>query len=277
MAREWPADAAGRGQMGNVGLNNDQRRDVAESLEATPELLPFLPELLADVWVLGSDPEIVVDLLRPLALPVSAQVVDLGCGKGALAIPIARELGFRIVGVDLFEPFVREARERAARLGVADRCRFEVADLRDVTRRAGGFDVALYAALGLLGELDRCVRELRRIVRPGGYLVIDDGYLADADRLERPGYAHLAPREESRRRLTAHGDELLEEVIVSEDKIKDFNRTTTERIRRRAEPLVRRHPDVADAIQAYVARQEEECRVLESEVVGAVWLLHRAP
>ena len=64
--------------MGNVGLNNDQRRDVAESLEATPELLPFLPELLADVWVLGSDPEIVVDLLRPFVLPVSAQVVDLG-------------------------------------------------------------------------------------------------------------------------------------------------------------------------------------------------------
>ena len=191
-------------------LNEDQRREVADSMEAPPELLPFLPELLADLWALGGDPEIVIGLLRPLALSPSARLLDLGCGKGGMAVPIAQELGLQVVGVDLFEPFVREARERAAALGLADRCRFETADLRDAVLRTSGYDVVLYASLGVFGPLDHCVGQLRRTVRPGGYLVIDDGYLAGAALLDRPGYEHMAPREETRRQLTAHGDRLLE-------------------------------------------------------------------
>lgn len=55
---------------------------VAYALEAPPELLPFLPELLADLDELGSDAAQIAGILRDLPLPPTTQVVDLGCGKG---------------------------------------------------------------------------------------------------------------------------------------------------------------------------------------------------
>ena len=50
----------------------------------------------------------------------------------------------------------------------------------------------------------------------------------------------------------------------------------TELIRKRAEGLARRIPDAAASLAQYVERQERECAMLETEVVGAVWLLRRA-
>lgn len=258
------------------GLSDTLEVLISESLDATPELLPYLPELLADVAQLGSSPEVIVDLLRPLELPRrGALALDLGCGKGVVALTLAKELGLRVLGIDLFEPFVLEARALASQLGVADLCRFEHADLRDTLEKARNFDVLIYASLGVLGRHDEAVGALRRAVRPGGYLVIDDAYLAELLQLDQPGYHHYASRIEIRRRLTAHGDRILSEVILPQEGLAKENRRTTELIRRRAERLAAEHPDDAELLLGYVERQERECELLETHTVGAVWLLER--
>ena len=75
--------------------------DVAEYFEVSPELLPYIPELLADLWALGSSPETVVEWVRSLELPPETTgVLDLGCGKGAVSIALAKEFNFRIFGID---------------------------------------------------------------------------------------------------------------------------------------------------------------------------------
>jgi len=146
---------------------------MAQAFDATPELLPFIPELLADLWALGSWLDVIVELLRPLCLPVeTTRVLDLGCGKGAVALTLAREFGFQALGVDFFEPFIQEAGERAEEMGVASRCRFICADMRDALREASDFDVVIFASVGgVLGRFDECVAKLRQSVRPGGYVV----------------------------------------------------------------------------------------------------------
>ncbi len=258
-------------------MQSDSDRQIAAAFGIEPVLLPVLPELLADVWVLGSWPEYIVHLLRSAAtLPEGASVVDLGCGKGAVAIPIARDLSFRVHGIDLFPPFLAEARARAESAGVSELCRFEEGDLRQAVRAGRRYDVAVLAGVGAIGDHGRTVWEVRRIVRPGGALVIDDGFLADDAGPRRPGYEYYRSRGETIRELRSHGDRLIQERLVPAEELKQYNRTNTESIRRRAAELAARRPDLAEALERYLQSEEEECAFLESRTTAAIWLLERS-
>lgn len=249
---------------------------VAASLDATPELLPYLPDLLADLWELGGSPEIFIDLLHPLKLtPEATRVLDLGCGKGAIAIRLAQEFGFPILGIDGFEPFIAEARKKAREHDVEQLCRFRCADLRDYLSPTEIYDVVIYAAVGgAPGNLKENVGKLRNCVRPGGYIIIDDAFLADKTE-PVPGYENYTTHRKTLRQLSAFGDSLLKEVIIPEAEIRSFNLRNTELIRRRAEKLARKYPEDAELIRSYVRKQEEETEILGREVACVVWLLQR--
>jgi 2-polyprenyl-3-methyl-5-hydroxy-6-metoxy-1,4-benzoquinol methylase len=92
--------------------------DVAESLSANKELMPYLPEFLCDLWELGGVPEIITDLIKTLDRykMAGAKCLDLGCGKGAVSMKIAQELDFFVDGIDGFTPFINDAKERAKKM-----------------------------------------------------------------------------------------------------------------------------------------------------------------
>jgi len=69
-------------------------------------LLRYLPELLADFEELGSDAKVIAGVLDDLNPTKSTIVVDLRCGKGAVAVEVAEDLNLKVSGVDLFEPFI---------------------------------------------------------------------------------------------------------------------------------------------------------------------------
>lgn len=89
-------------------------------------------------------------------------------------MPLARA-GFRVVGVDRSEALLEEARRRAGR----DRPRPELlrADYRELPLKDESFDAAvnLSTSLGYLGDEEdvRVLAEIRRVLRPGGRLVIE--------------------------------------------------------------------------------------------------------
>ncbi|MCK4578620.1 MAG: class I SAM-dependent methyltransferase [Candidatus Marinimicrobia bacterium] len=254
-----------------------KQREIAASFEAPEELLPLIPELLEELWELGSSPRIIVDMLRLLELPSSAtRMLDLGCGKGAVSITLALELGFQVSGIDLFEPFIMDARRRAEESGVALLCQFRVGDMCDAVREGGDYDIVVYASVGgILGDFTEQVRYLRATVRPGGYLVIDDGYLTRDRSTTRSGYRHYRPHDETVRMLTVHGDILVREKMLSPEESRSINEGYLTSIRRRARNLTRRHPHLAGALREYVARQAQECEFLDRTLTGATWLLRR--
>ncbi len=253
---------------------DDELQQIAAALDATPELVPFLPELLADLWDLGSSPPLITSWLRDLQLPRETRVLDLGCGKGAVSLTLARELGFRVHGVDLFEPFVCDARARAEDWGLTALCRFETGDLREVVRTAEGYDVVVYASVGALGQLDDCVSALRRCLRGGGYLLIEDGYLAP-DAAPAAGSGKLADHDESLRRLTAHGDALLREQALDPAEMRAVDERYIRSISARAEALAKVRPADADLVRGYVERQRRAASAWERSSVSATWLLRK--
>lgn len=250
---------------------------IAAAFGIESVLVPLLPELLADIWVLGSWPDKIVDLLRlGRKLPQRASVIDLGCGKGAVAVPIARDLSFTVHGVDLFSPFLAEARTRAESAGVPEFCHFEVGDLRQAFKAGRRYDVAILAAVGAIGDYGWTVGEMRRIVHPGGVLVIDDGFLESDVGPTPRGYEYYRSHGETVLELTSHGDRMMHERLVPADELKEYNRINTELIRRRAGKLAARNPELAEALERYVQSEQEECAFLEGRTTAAIWMLERS-
>jgi demethylmenaquinone methyltransferase/2-methoxy-6-polyprenyl-1,4-benzoquinol methylase len=100
--------------------------------------------------------------------------LDVCCGTGDLALELAERAapGGSVVGCDFSEPMLDLAREKAAARGPGGP-RFEWADALDLPYDAGRFD-AVTVGFGVrnLADLDRGLREMARVLRPGGRLVV---------------------------------------------------------------------------------------------------------
>jgi ubiquinone/menaquinone biosynthesis C-methylase UbiE len=105
--------------------------------------------------------------------PDGGDLLDVPCGFARHALPLARA-GFRVVGVDRSEVLLSEARRRAAGERWPKLVR---ADYRELPFADESFDAALnlFTSLGYLGDEDdtRVLAEIRRVLRPGGRLVIE--------------------------------------------------------------------------------------------------------
>ena len=246
-------------------------------MEANPDILPYLPQLLKDMWALGSSPEKIVEMVRSLKLPAdTTRVLDLGCGKGAVGIQLAKHFGFKVVGVDACEPFLDEARMKATEHSVESCCEFIRADIRDFVKTARDYDIAVLASLGgIFGGYNHTVNILRNTLRSGGYLIIDDGFLIGDRPLSRPGYTYYLPYNQARENLTAKGDKLIKEIILTNDENSAIDREYISAIRKRSGPLLKKNPELNQLIDDYIKNQEIECDVIENNLTGAIWLIQK--
>lgn len=252
-------------------------KSLSESLETTPDFLPYLPELLQDLWELGSSPEKIIELIQPLKLNAKiTNVLDLGCGKGAVSILLAKSFGFKAVGVDGCQPFLDEAWQKAREHGVESSCHFIHADIRNYVQKARDFDIVIYASLGgVLGNIAEYTGKLRNTVRQGGFIVVDDGFLPGKTAIDRPGYGHYMSHAETLQQLTSHGDSLIAEKLLSVEENREIDQGYLKAIKRRSLDMIKKNPELREEVEEYVKNQEIECEVIEQNLRGAVWLIQK--
>ena len=113
---------------------------------------------------------LVAEKLRP-ALDADSTVLDVACGTGDLSIVIAEACGARVVGVDFCRPMLDIAARKSAAMSrtipfvEGDALRLPFADEK--------FDAATIAfGLRNLSDVVGGLGELRRILKPGGRLVV---------------------------------------------------------------------------------------------------------
>lgn len=118
-------------------------------------------------------------LLFTLAKAIGARrVFEMGSGFGYSALFFARAVGPAAEGGEVVltegdAKNIARARDFLARAGLADRCRFEVGDAREVIgRHAGPWDI-VYIDVDK-EQYPACFRLARRAVRRGGLLVADN-------------------------------------------------------------------------------------------------------
>ncbi len=106
-------------------------------------------------------------------LPEGGMVLDIGCGRGKWAFDLARR-GFRVIGIDYISKIIEKDNEEAKNHGLAKNLRFMEGDALDIPFTDDGFAGAL--DVGLLSNLPtedfgRYVKEVARVVKPGGYFL----------------------------------------------------------------------------------------------------------
>jgi ubiquinone/menaquinone biosynthesis C-methylase UbiE len=112
--------------------------------------------------------------IERLQLATGQRVLDVCCGSGASAIPAAEMVGPNgsVIGVDLAENLLELARDKAKQRGL-ENIEFRSADMTQLPFDEGSFD-AVVCVFGIffVPDMEAAVRELKRVLRPGGKLAI---------------------------------------------------------------------------------------------------------
>lgn len=114
----------------------------------------------------------VLEYVDGLKLKPASDVLDAGCGPGALVEALASR-GFRVQAMDAAEGMIRQARARIAAGTYACPVEFKQGDIEKLPYADASFDLVLSTGVIEYLKDDRTVlAEFRRVLRPGGHLIL---------------------------------------------------------------------------------------------------------
>lgn len=107
-----------------------------------------------------------------LGVTPSMRVLDLGCGDGTTAVPMAR-LGANVTGIDIARNLVDAGNKRAAELGLRH-LKFQEGDatnLQGVADHSFDLTISIFGAMFAPKPFD-VAKEMVRVTKPGGRIVM---------------------------------------------------------------------------------------------------------
>lgn len=116
-------------------------------------------------------------LFRRYAIPADARILDAGCGTGEGSSRLAELFPrARVLGVDIIDHHLDMARSRYRNF--SDRLTFEHRSMFELGLPDESFDLTICRhVLHSIPHVDRVLKELARVTRPGGYLhIIPEDY-----------------------------------------------------------------------------------------------------
>lgn len=133
-------------------------------------------EARRSIYVDREGPDARDETFRVLRKLGPASLLEVGCGPGELSERIARDLGAKVVAIDLSERMVELARSRGVDASVGDVQALPFGD--------GSFDCVVAAwMLYHVADVDAGLAQIARVLRPGGHLVAvtnSEQHLAEA-------------------------------------------------------------------------------------------------
>jgi SAM-dependent methyltransferase len=132
------------------------------------------------------------DFIASLDIPAGARVLDIACGTGNTALPLARR-GCIVTGVDIATNLLEQARANAAAARLA--ITFDEGDAEALPYGDATFDAVTTMFGAMFAPRPELVAsEMARVLRPGGLLAMGNwGPGAFVARMFKIGSAHVPP------------------------------------------------------------------------------------
>ncbi len=107
-------------------------------------------------------------------LPQRPDILDIGCGTGAQTLTLAKNTDGMITATDLVPSLLSTVTERVAESGLQSRVTTQVADMNSLPFADGAFDLLWSEGAIYIIGFDRGLAAWRRLLKPGGYLVVSE-------------------------------------------------------------------------------------------------------
>ncbi|MCK4532186.1 class I SAM-dependent methyltransferase [bacterium] len=250
---------------------SDLISECAYSIGASIDMMPFIPEMLSGLWDIGASSERIVELVGKNYKKNKASCIDLGCGKGSIAIKIAKNFKFNVLGIDGIGGFIEEAKQYAKKYNVSNLCKFEVNDIRKMICKNKKYDLVIMAAVGgVLGDIGITVKKLKRVTKSDGIIIIDDCVLSDDSLFKSDKYLFFS---EAKKCIKSQSLKIIDYYMQSDLEMKEINDYNTKIIKKNVERLKEKYSDKIRLFEKYVKNQIKESEELV-KTKGIIWVLN---
>jgi 2-polyprenyl-3-methyl-5-hydroxy-6-metoxy-1,4-benzoquinol methylase len=119
--------------------------------------------------------DIVLRWIDELSIPMGQKVLEIGCGAGRCTVALAQR-GYLIHAMDSVEGMLNSTQAHAIEAGVSSSVTTSSGDAHNLAFRDGSFGLVL--AIGVIPYLhfpQKALREMARVIRPGGFLLVTAG------------------------------------------------------------------------------------------------------
>ena len=258
-----------------IGQMDTLEESIAIAMDAQKdtEIIPFLPYIFQDFWELGTPPEIVISLVqRNFKNHSNLNILDLGCGKGAVSVKLAEALKCNCYGIDGIPEFIEASKAKSREYGVETFCRFEVGDIREKIEELDKFDVIILGATGsIFCDYYTALTKLSKHLTTEGIIIVEEGYITDTSTIQHPTYSS---REELLMQFERAGMEIVDETLCKYGEIADIAKEI-EDLTTRCNELKAKYPEKSSLFENYVQNQTSEFNVLENEMEGSIMALKK--
>jgi demethylmenaquinone methyltransferase/2-methoxy-6-polyprenyl-1,4-benzoquinol methylase len=127
---------------------------------------------------LGQDPRWRAFLVDRIEAGPEAAVVDVACGTAAVSIELVRRYGCRVVGVDQSAEMLAAGQARVDAAGLGERIELQAGRAEHLPFEDATFDAMTFTyLLRYVDDPAATMKELARVVRPGGRIAMLDFYV----------------------------------------------------------------------------------------------------
>ena len=117
------------------------------------------------------DLEAAKELVRLCHIDRDSRVLEAGRGVGITSCYLAKEVGCKVVAIDVYSEMLRRAMERIRRKGVMGRIEPVAADAQELPFMDNSFDAVICeSVLVFIMDKHRAINEFKRVLKPGGYV-----------------------------------------------------------------------------------------------------------